>query len=152
MNEEAESQSATASPFASPFLRQAAIAAILLLVGFLLGFVPMWLSAREAGARLAVVERELFVTGMNHTLASAAIAARRGHYEPARQAASRFYSSLQAEVDRGPLSVLTQAQRQGVQPVLALRDEVITLLARSDPAAADRLSDSYAEYRRVMNG
>ncbi len=147
MNGEAESQSVNTSPF----LRQAGIVAVLLLVGFLLAFVPMWLSARESAARLSVVEHELFITGMNHALASAAIVARRGHYEPARQAASRFYSSLQTEVDRGKASVLTQEQRESMQPLLAQRDEIITLLARSDPAGAERLSDLYMAYRRIID-
>lgn len=148
MNGEAEPQSAGVSPF----VRQVGIAAALLLVGFLLAFVPMWLSARESATRLSVVEHELFITGMNHTLASAAIVARLGHYEPARQAASRFYSSLQTEVDRGRASVLTQEQRQAMQPLLAQRDEIITLLARSDPAGAERLSDLYVAYRRIIDG
>jgi len=30
------------------------------------------------------------------------------------------------------------------------RDEIITLLARSDPASADRLSDLYVSYRKNM--
>jgi len=32
------------------------------------------------------------------------------------------------------------------------RDNLITLLARSDPAAADRLSDLYLSYQKVMSG
>jgi hypothetical protein len=39
-----------------------------------------------------------------------------------------------------------------VQPLFAGRDEVITLLARSDPAAADRLSDLFAAYRKAVGG
>ena len=31
------------------------------------------------------------------------------------------------------------------------RDDVITLLARSDPASADRLSDLYVSYRAAVN-
>ena len=38
-----------------------------------------------------------------------------------------------------------------MQPLFAGRDEIITLLARSDPASADRLSDLYVAYRKVMN-
>ena len=32
------------------------------------------------------------------------------------------------------------------------RDELITLLARSDSAAADRLADLFVAYRKIMNG
>jgi hypothetical protein len=36
--------------------------------------------------------------------------------------------------------------------LFAGRDEIITLLARSDPAVADRLSDLYASFRKITNG
>jgi hypothetical protein len=39
-----------------------------------------------------------------------------------------------------------------VQPLLAGRDEIITLLARSDPASADRLSELYVAYRKAVGG
>jgi uncharacterized protein with PIN domain len=123
-----------------------------LLVVFLLGFVPMWLQSRSVAGRLAEAERRLTLAGMQGNLASAAIDARRGDYEPARQAVSQFFTSLRAEIDKGDASSFTQAQRAGVQPLFAGRDEVITLLARSDPASADRLSDLYVAYRKVVGG
>jgi hypothetical protein len=83
-------------------------------------------------------------------LASAAIDARRGDYEPARQGASEFFTELRAEMDRGAKSALTEAQRAALEPMFAQRDNIITLLARSDPAAADRLSDIYAGYRKAV--
>jgi hypothetical protein len=39
-----------------------------------------------------------------------------------------------------------------VQPLFDQRDEIITLLARNDPASADRLSDLYASYRKLVGG
>jgi hypothetical protein len=123
-----------------------------LLVVFLLGFVPMWLQARASAGRLADAERRLTLAGMQGNLASAAIDARRGDYEPARQAASQFFTSLRAEIDEGDTSDFTQAQRAGAQPLLAGRDEIITLLARSDPASADRLSELYVAYRKAVGG
>src|SRR5215210_2795549 len=121
-------------------------------VVFLLGLVPMWLQARASAGRLAEAERRLTLVGMQGDLASAAIDARRGEYEPARQAASQFFTSLRAEVDKGDASYFTQAQRAGVQPLFAGRDEIITLLARSDPASADRLSELYVAYRKAVGG
>ena len=88
---------------------------------------------------------------MQSSLATAAIDARRGDYEPARQAVSQFFTSLRAEIDKGNNSIYTQAQREGMQPLFAGRDELITLLARSDPASADRLSDLFAAYRKIVN-
>ena len=128
------------------------IYACVLLVVFLLGFVPMWLKARAANSSLIETEHQLILVRMQSNLASAVIDARRGDYEPARQAASQFFTTLRAEIDKGDTSNFTQAQRQGMQPLFAGRDEIITLLARSDPASADRLSDLYVAYRKIMNG
>jgi hypothetical protein len=131
-------------------VRRAAIYAVVLLVVFLVGFVPMWVRSRGYAADLAAAERKLSLARMQDDISSAVIDARRGDYEPARQAASRFFTALRAETD-STAPTLTPAQRAALQPVFAQRDEIITLLARSDPASADRLSDLYVAYRKVMN-
>jgi hypothetical protein len=132
-------------------MRRVLIYAGVLLAVFLLGFVPMWLKARECGRSLAAAEQQLSLARMQQNLASAVIDARRGDYEPARQAASQFFTTLREEADKGDASILTRAQREGTGPLFTPRDEIITLLARSDPAAADRLSDLYVAYRKVIN-
>lgn len=136
----------------TPPIRRYGIYAAALLVVFLLGFVPMWLKARQCASSLAAAEHQLSLVRMQDNLASAVIDARRGDYEPARQAASRFFTSVREETEKGDASVLTPAQREGMKPLFNGRDEIITLLARSDPAAADRLSDLYVSYRKTMNG
>ncbi|MDO8700732.1 MAG: hypothetical protein Q7J56_03680 [Deltaproteobacteria bacterium] len=136
---------------ANSLTRRVTIYAGLLLVASLLGFVPMWLKYRECSASLSEAEQQLSLARRQNTLASAVIDARRGDYEPARQAASDFFTSLRTETDRGNESALSQAQREGVQALFNQRDEIITLLARSDPAALDRLSDLYVSYREIMN-
>ena len=133
-------------------MQQILIYVAVLLIGILIGVVPMWLKARGCAAELATAQRELSLAQLQNTLASATIDARRGEYEPARQAASTFFTSLRAEADKGTVSALSDSQKQNIQPLFAGRDEVITLLARSDPASADRLSDLYAAYRKVMSG
>ena len=148
MSEEVEPVPRKSTPLARRFIIYAGV----LLVVFLLGFVPMWLKARASDARLADTERQLTLVGMQGNLASAAIDARRGDYEPARQAVSQFFTSLRAEIDKGDASYFTQAQRSGVQTLFDGRDEIITLLARSDPASADRLSDLYVAYRKAVGG
>jgi len=135
-----------------PLLRRIVIYGVVLLVVFLLGFIPMWLKGRQSASRLAETERQLTLVTMQGSLASAVIDARRGDYEPARQTASQFFTSMRAEIDKGEASAFTQAQRTGMQPLLTGRDELITWLARGDPASADRLSDLYIAYRKVMSG
>ena len=133
-------------------LRRIGIYAAVLLVVFLLGIIPMWLKHRQCASRLAETQQKLDRSQVQNHLAAAVIDARRGDYEPARQAASQFFTSLRAEADKGAASTLTEVQRAALQPLFAGRDEIITLLARSDPASADRLSDLYVSYRKIMNG
>ena len=135
-----------------PLMQRLIIYGAVVLIVFLLGLVPMWLKARSASNSLAETEHQLSLAKMQNNIASAAIDARRGEYEPARQAASQFFTSVSAELDKADGSNFTQAQKQGIQPLLAGRDELITLLARSDPACADRLTDLYVAYRKIMNG
>ena len=136
----------------SPLIRRISIYATVLFVVFLLGFIPMWLKARQCASGLDEAGRQLSRAQIQSYLASAVIDARRGDYEPARQAASQFFTSLREEADKGDASSLTQPQRAGGQSLFTRRDEIITLLARSDPASADRLSDLYVSYRKIMNG
>jgi hypothetical protein len=119
---------------------------------FLLGLVPMWLKARAANNRFAESERHLTLARIQNDLASAVIDARRAEYEPARQAASQFFTTVQAEVAKGDSSGYTRAQADQLRQLFAGRDEVITLLARSDPVSADRLTDLFVAYRKIMNG
>ena len=148
MSEDVKSGSTKSTPVGRRF----GIYAGVLLVVFLLGLVPMWLKARTSAQSLIESERRLTLVTMQNNLSSAALDARRGDYEPARQAASQFFTSLRAEEDKGTDSTLTRAQREGAGPLFNLRDEIITLLARSDPASADRLSDLYVSYRKVIDG
>ena len=139
-----------------------------LIAGFLLGFVPLWLRSRQSSrsfseatdqselARtrstlaLTRAEQQLNLARMQNTLASAAIDARRGDYESARQAASSFFTFLRAEANKGDDSSLSQAQKAIVEPAFVGRDEIISLLARNDPAGTERLSDLYVSFREML--
>jgi hypothetical protein len=130
------------------WMQRATLYAGLLLAAFLLGFIPMWWKSRECSSGLSEAEHQLSLARLQNALASAVIDARRGDYEPARQAASDFFTSLRAETDGGDASALSPAQREGVLPLFTGRDEIITLLARGDPVSAERLSDLYVSYRK----
>ena len=136
----------------TPSMQRFIIYAVVLFVVFMLGLVPMWLKARASASSLAETERQLTAVRMENTLAAAAIDARRGDYEPARQAASQFFTSLRAEIDKADASAFPKARRDGMQTLFDGRDEIITLLARSDPASADKLSDLYVGFRKVLSG
>jgi hypothetical protein len=135
------------------------IYAALLIVGFILGLLVMWVTSRrklsEASGQNAlasvVAAHQLELATMQNKLASAAIDTHRGDYESARTTASSFFTSLRAETSKGDNSILSQAQKDGVEPLFTRRDELISLLARNDPAAAERLSDLYVSFRDLIS-
>lgn len=131
--------------------RRVALYVTLSLGFFLLGFVPMWLRADKAVEQRDVAQREVRLSQLQNHLAAAMINVQRGEFEPARQTTSEFYTNLRYQVDGGG-SVFTAAQREKLKPLLAERDDIITLLARSDPTAADRLFSIYSTYRKLNNG
>jgi hypothetical protein len=134
-----------------PTRRRVIIYAAVLIAVFLLGLVPMWLIARQRGAERDVAERNLRLCRLENDLASAVVDARRGEYERARLAASSFFTSLLDQVDQlGRPSDLTDAQRESLRPLLNQRDDIITLLSRSDPAAVERLSELYIAFNKAM--
>ena len=135
------------------------VSAAALLMAFLLGLIPMgisrWRAVRQIGAerdsvanQLTEAQRELRRQRLQNSLAAAALDARRGEFETARQAASSFFTLLSQEIDNPADSALAPAARERLRLLSARRDEIITLLARSDPTSADRLADLYLTYRR----
>jgi hypothetical protein len=132
------------------WMRRLATYGIALLIGFALGYVPMSLKSRASATSLAEATSLATRASMQNTLASAAIDARRGDYESARQATSGFFTALRAETDKGEGSILSLAQREGAQPLFAVQDELTTLVSRNDPAAAERLFELYMSFRELM--
>jgi len=132
-------------------LRRFGVYALILVVVFLLGLVPMWLSSRTVAKERDAAQRDLRLSKMENDLSSAVINSRRGEYELARQASSRVFTALGAQCGSSATkSDLPGSQCEALRPVLAQRDELITLLARSDPASADRLTDLYVLYQKAM--
>ena len=138
------------STLAIPWKR-VALYATLCLGFFLLGFAPMWFKATGAIEQRDAAQRGVRLAQLQNTLAAAVIDVQRGQYEPARQLTSDFYTNLRRQIDGDSGYVFTHAQREGLRSLLAERDELITMLARSNPAASDRLFNVYAAYHKVAN-
>ncbi|HEY6047093.1 MAG TPA: hypothetical protein VIU65_10860 [Pyrinomonadaceae bacterium] len=134
----------------NPRVRRIILCAAGLVIAFLIGLIPMWLKARTRTHERDVAISALRISTLQNTLGSAALDARRGEYESARQGASDFFTNLQAEIDRGGDSVFSETQKSGLRTLFDGRDEAITLLARSDPASADRLVALYLKYRQAL--
>ncbi len=149
---QSDATSRSSSIWQNERVRRVILYAAVLLVVFLLGLVPMWMTARERARERDRAQAALRISALQNTLTSAAIDARQGHYEPARQAASDFFTNLAAEMARGTDSVFNETQRNNLRSMFATRDDTITLLARSDPASADRLVEFYNTYRQATAG
>jgi len=123
----------------------------LLILVFMLGLAPMQATSGDNSALLANPARQLHAVRLENALASAAIDAQRGDYEQARQAASDFFAFLSEEASKGVESAFSQVQKDGMRPLLAQRDQIITMLGRGDAASTDVLSDVYVSFRKIMN-
>jgi len=134
----------------APKKRPAWLPVLVLLVVFLAGFVPMWLKTNRLNSEVLSAQRQARVQQIQITFANAALDARRGDYEPARQGMTSFFTLATAELDRGIGSALPSSASEGLIPLLAQRDDLITLLARGDQASAERLAAAYAEFRKTL--
>lgn len=125
---------------------------IVIALAFGLGFLPMWLKAGRHANERDSARREVKLLQFESVAAAAALDARRGEYEAARQSASWFFTALSGEIDMGPQSSLSVAQQTALKPLLARRDDLITLIARSDPASVERLTEIYLACRQALRG
>jgi predicted exporter len=123
---------------------------ICLLAGLLLGLIPTGVRLIQAQRERDALQQQLRVANLEMNLSSAAVMARHGDYTAARDAASRFFSDARLAVDSSDDETLTAAQLSNLQSVLADRDAVITLLARGDPAGAERLTTMYVAHRAAF--
>ncbi len=68
---------------------------------------------------------------LQNNLATATISAYGREFEQSRQQATDFFTAFRAELDREN-SAFNKEQHAAVLPILQQRDEIITILARSD--------------------
>ena len=119
------------------------------LIGLLLGLIPMGIGLATTQRERAALQQQLRVANLELDLATAAVMARHGDYTAARDAASKYFSEARQSVDRED-GMLTTVQRSYLQSALADRDALITLLARGDPAGAERSTTLYVAHRAAF--
>ena len=122
--------------------RRTAILVAALLMAFLVGFVPQWVRVRAADRELAEARHELRLLDLGGRLGAALAESQRGNYERARQLMTGFFSGVQQQLDEDG----DPALRSELQPMLAQRDELITLLSRAEPESTSRLNLLYTRY------
>jgi hypothetical protein len=120
------------------------VTAIVSAFAFVVGLAIPSIRAQRLESRLEATTRALALSQLENALGAAALEARRGRYEPARQHASSFFTGLQVAIPRLPA-----ATRGQVNDILARRDTTITVLSRSAPVSVELLDDLLARYREV---
>lgn len=121
--------------------------ALILLIVFLLGLVPMWMQKRQVSQELDTTQKQLHKSEIKALLTTAIVEAKRGEYEPARKATSDFFTRLNAEIEKGDESALTKEERDKLKSIFTNRDSTITMLAQRDQASTERLTDIYVNYQ-----
>lgn len=124
---------------------------VAILLAFGAGFGWQWWEAREVRteldqmeARADSLELRLTFQELGNTLATAVMQATYGNYEPARRAASEFFTGLQREAANAPAGA-----SRDIRAVLAERDATITALSRSETESRDVLANLFIRYRRA---
>jgi hypothetical protein len=145
-----ETPAATTPTLTTPKKRSGWLPVFVLLGVFLVGFVPMWFKATRLNGELFRAQQQARMQTIQITFADAALDARRGDYEPARQRMANFFTLVNTEQNRGIGSALPASASEGLKPLLAQRDDLITLLARGDQASAERLATAYGEFRKSL--
>ena len=118
-------------------------------VAFVLGLVPGWYMAHQSGEQASQTRDALRYYRVIDSASAAELFAARGQYEEARQRASKLFSDLRSEFDTPDR--LNSGERDKVTQILQQRDDVITLLARGDAAARDRLLSIEYELRQTFS-
>ena len=129
-------------------LKQFKLNGIVFIVGLLVGLIPLSIGAFQLQRERNELRDRLGSAELANSLGSAAVLARHGDYPAALEEASEFYSRAAARLD--PAASRPPAEVSTLQSLMTDRDAVIALLARSDPAGADRLAAMYIAYRAGM--
>ncbi len=115
------------------------------IVAFLVGFGWQFGRAHSLAGQLDQTRRELTFQRMEAMLGAATIEAQRGDFEPARELTSSFFTQLQVAANQAPAAGQPQLQQ-----ILALRDQLITELSRSDPGSGAVLAQLFVKYRTAV--
>jgi hypothetical protein len=123
-------------------VKKVGIAASLLIMAFLIGYVPSAISSRTTQQQNAELERKLKVTELGSQLAMASYEAGRNNYANAIQFSSRFFDGLREIISE----TRDQALKQKLQAMLGRRDEITANMAQVDQSVKEKLAQMYAEY------
>jgi len=127
-------------------LKKLAIATSVLIIVFLLGYIPSSISSRTTEQHNVQLEDKLKVAEAGSQLAMASYEASRNNYANATQYSSQFFSGLPEIIadSKDP------ALKNKLQAMLARRDEITSNIGQVDQTVKEKLAQMYAEYFQAM--
>ncbi|CAN5209374.1 hypothetical protein BH23GEM4_BH23GEM4_14260 [soil metagenome] len=126
-----------------------ALGIVALVAVFLLGWYPQWQRAQELDTRLETANRELAMARLEGRIGAALAESMRSNYERSRQLMTSAFEEMERRLDAGEIT--EPGQQQAVRAILAQRDELVTMLARAEPEAQQRLMLLYTRYYQAVD-
>ncbi|MEN3334237.1 MAG: hypothetical protein V7641_3602 [Blastocatellia bacterium] len=123
-------------------LKKIAIAAGLLILAFLLGYLPSMISSRATEQQNVELVHKLKDAELGSQLAMGSYEVNRNNYANAAQFSSKFFDGLREIISESKDQVL----KQKLQAMLVRRDEITANLAQADPSVKEKLAQIYADY------
>ena len=123
-------------------LKKTAIAAGVLILAFLLGYLPSMISSRSTEQQKLELEQKLKSAELGSQLAMASYEVNRNNYANAAQFSSKFFDGLREIINDSK----DQALKQKLQAMLVRRDEITATLAQADPSVKEKLAQMVADY------
>ena len=124
-----------------------AVICAVVIIAFLVGFVPMMVQKWKVQDELTSTQKQLRRSEIKGLLTTAIVEAKRGEYEQARQNASSFFTRLDVEQKAEENERFLKAEEiSKLGPIFTERDAIITMLAQRDPASVERLTNIYSAF------
>lgn len=125
-----------------PLPQKIAVGAAIVIVAFLLGYIPSCVSARSAEQQKAQLEYRVRLADLRDKIGMASYEVNRNNYANATEFCGSFFDGLAKLFTESR----DDALKQKLQPTLARRDEITTNLAQADPIVKEKLAQMYATF------
>ena len=121
------------------------IAAIGVVVAFLLGFIPQYVKVQHLESQVQLEEQANAGAELRDLAALAYLQANQKNFGLAAETASRYFDRARAFAG----GTTDASARKSIEGVLALRDKVTAELAKGDPAVIGDLQDIFTRTRQA---
>ena len=122
-------------------MRKTVTGLVILVMVFLMGFVPQYLQKRQIQAELATSAEKLKVSELRDLAGMMMLEALRQNYGVARDYSSQYFEKLRETSEQVENATL----KASLQELLSSRDAVTASLSKADPTSASQLQAIFAK-------